>query len=319
VLGAAASIPVGDADTSSLTSTSGGGSAIPVAVGETLQTLLGQPVVEVYGMTETASVHTLSFPMRPIRLGAVGHPLPYSSVRIIKRDDDGSCSGECDVGEIGVVAMCGPGVFSGYLNEAHNVGAFVEPGWVNSGDLGRLDADGYLWITGRAKDLIIRGGHNIDPAGVEEVLYTHPAVRLAAMVGQPDAYAGELPLAYVELQPNADTTREELLNFVREHTPERAAVPIDVVIEDTMPLTGVAKVFKPALRWDAVQRVFSSVLKPLQTNGITIDVHVGAHGTHGALATVTVSDIAETERDDFAALVAEQLAPFSYQHEMHWQ
>jgi fatty-acyl-CoA synthase len=319
VLGAAASIPIGDADTSSLTSTSGGGSAIPVAVGEALQSSLGQPVIEVYGMTETSSVHTLSFPMRPIKLGAVGHALPYSSVRIIKVDGEGQLSRDCDVNEIGVVAMSGPGVFTGYLNDAHNEGAFVEPGWVNSGDLGRVDEDGYLWITGRAKDLIIRGGHNIDPAGVEEVLYKHAAIQVAAMVGQPDSYAGELPLAYVELKSGASATRDELLAFVREHTPERAAVPVDVIIQDTIPLTGVGKVFKPALRWDAAQRVFSGLLAPLQADGIGVDVQVGAHGTHGALATVNISGLAGADRIVFEAKVAEQLAPFSLQHQVAWQ
>jgi acyl-CoA synthetase (AMP-forming)/AMP-acid ligase II len=125
---------------------------------------------------------------------------------VVKVDANGRYAGDCAVNEIGVVAMHGPGVFSGYLSESHNRGAFVEPGWVNSGDLGRLDEDGYLWITGRAKDLIIRGGHNIDPLPVEEILFQHPSVALAALVGQPDAYAGELPLAYVQLKPDAKTT-----------------------------------------------------------------------------------------------------------------
>ncbi len=136
-----------------------------------------------------------------MRLGSVGHAVPYSRVRVVKVDADGHFERDCAVDEIGVVAMAGPGVFSGYLSEAHNRSAFVEPGWVNSGDLGRLDDDGYLWITGRAKDLIIRGGHNIDPMAIEEVLFRHPAVGLAAVVGQPDAYAGELPVAFVQLKP----------------------------------------------------------------------------------------------------------------------
>ena len=147
-------------------------------------------------------------------------------------------------------------MFSGYVNDEHNVGAFVEPGWVNSGDLGRLDEEGYLWITGRAKDLIIRGGHNIDPAGVEETLYEHDAVGVAALVGQPDGYAGELPLAYVQLKPGASAEPQELLAHIREKTPERAAVPVDVVLVDEMPLTGVGKVFKPKLRWDAAKGVW---------------------------------------------------------------
>lgn len=318
VLTAAVNIPVDGADISSLRNSSGGGAAIPVAVARSLEKLLDRPVAEVYGMTETASVHTISYLDRPIRIGSVGHPVPYSRVRVVKLDDNGQVSGDCDVDEIGVVAMAGPGVFSGYLNDEHNAGAFVEPGWVNSGDLGRLDSDGYLWITGRAKDLIIRGGHNIDPAGVEETLYQHGDVALAALVGQPDAYAGELPLAYVELKPGATAGRDELLAYVREHTPERAAVPVDLVFIDTMPLTGVGKVFKPQLRWDAAQRVFEQVLSPLRDEGTDVSVAVGAHGTHGSLATVQVRGVTTDARHDVAARIDELLGPFAMTHAVHW-
>jgi fatty-acyl-CoA synthase len=95
-------------------------------------------------------------------------------VRIVQLDADGRLIRDCAADEIGVVIMAGPGVFGGYLNDEHNKGAFVDEVWVNSGDLGRLDADGYLWITGRAKDLVIRGGHNIDPAPIEEIMFRHP-------------------------------------------------------------------------------------------------------------------------------------------------
>ena len=183
----------------------------------------------------------------------------------------------------------GPGVFGGYLNDTHNKGAFVEPGWVNSGDLGRLDADGYLWITGRAKDLVIRGGHNIDPAPIEDIMFQHPAVGLAAVVGQPDAYAGELPIGYVQLKPGASVKPGELEDWVRERTPERAAVPVQIIPIDPMPLTGVGKVFKPQLRWDAAKRVFTGVLSPLRERGVDCTVDVGAHGSHGSIATVTLA------------------------------
>ncbi|NKC12058.1 MAG: acyl-CoA synthetase [Gammaproteobacteria bacterium] len=316
VLAAAAGVPIGDADVSSLTSSSGGGSAIPVAVAETLQKLLSKPVIEAYGMTETSSVHTLSYPDRPIRLGSVGHPVPYSAVRIVKLDEQGHFTGDCESGDIGVVAMAGPGVFSGYLNDAHNAGAFVEPGWVNSGDLGRLDDEGYLWITGRAKDLVIRGGHNIDPADVEEILYQHPAVAVAALVGQPDDYAGELPIAYVQLQPGAQVTREELLDRVRELTPERAAVPVDLIIMAAIPLTGVGKVFKPALRWDAAWRVFQGILSTLEGDGVEISIQVGAHGTHGSLATVRVSGVKADARAALEAEIKKRLGPFTLPHVM---
>ncbi len=318
VIAAALAIPSGDADLSCLRFAGGGGSAIPVAVAKALQEKLGVPVIEVYGMTETSSVHTLSYPDRPIRLGTVGHAVPYSRVRIVKLDANGQCTGDCAVNEIGVVTMSGPGVFSGYLNDIHNQAAFVEPGWVNSGDLGRLDEDGYLWITGRAKDLVIRGGHNIDPMAVEEIFYQHPAVALAALVGQPDAYAGELPLAYVQLQPGATLKAGELEAFVRERTPERAAVPVAIVPLDVMPLTAVGKVFKPQLRWDAARRVFTEVLKPLGEQGLSISVSVGAHGTHGSLAVVTIAGVDPSRRAQVTSLVQARLNPFVMRHEIVW-
>ena len=318
VLAASLAVPVGNADISSLRYAAGGGSAIPVAVGKALQEKLNIPVVEVYGMTETASVHTIAYLDRPIRLGSVGHPVPYSRVRVVKIDADGRYQRDCASNEIGVVAMAGPGVFSGYLNDAHNKGAFVEPGWVNSGDLGRLDEDGYLWITGRAKDTVIRGGHNIDPAPIEEVFFQHPAVGLAAVVGQPDAYAGELPLAYIQLKPGAKVAPGELEDWVRERTPERAAVPVQIVLIDPMPLTGVGKVFKPQLRWDAAQRVFTQSLSPLIEQGIRYEVSVGAHDTHGSLATVTIQGVPIGSREAVAQQVHEKLDPFVIRHEIHW-
>jgi len=142
VLAAALSIPPGNADLSSLRYAAGGGSAIPVAVGKAIQERFKIPVIEVYGMTETSSVHTMAYPDRPIRLGSVGLPIPYSRVRIVKLDANDRIEHDCDPDEIGVVVMAGPGVFRGYLNEVHNKGAFVDGEWVNSGDLGRLDKDG---------------------------------------------------------------------------------------------------------------------------------------------------------------------------------
>jgi fatty-acyl-CoA synthase len=318
VLAASLAVPVGSADISSLRYSAGGGSAIPVAVGSALQEKFNIPVLEVYGMTETASVHTIAYLDRPIRLGSVGHPVPYSRVRIVKIGADGRYQRDCASNEIGVVAMAGPGVFSGYLNDAHNKGAFVEPGWVNSGDLGRLDEDGYLWITGRAKDVVIRGGHNIDPAPIEEVFFQHPAVGLAAVVGQPDAYAGELPLAYIQLKPGAKVAPGELEAWVRERSPERAAVPVEIVLIDPMPLTGVGKVFKPQLRWNAAQRVFAQMLAPLIEQGIRCEVSVGAHGTHGSLATVTIQGVPIGSREAVARQIHHRLNPFVIRHEIHW-
>jgi fatty-acyl-CoA synthase len=316
VLAATLAVPPGDADLSSLRFIAGGGSAIPVAVGKAIEDKFGIPVLEVYGMTETSSVHTIAYPDRPIRLGSAGLPVPYARVRIVKLDDDGRFERDCAVDEIGVVAMAGPGVFSGYLNEVHNKGAFVEEGWVNSGDLGRLDKDGLLWITGRAKDLVIRGGHNIDPAPIEDILFQHLAVGLAAIVGQPDAYAGELPVGYVQLKPGATVEAGELEAWVRDRTPERAAVPVQIYQIDPMPLTGVGKIFKPQLRWDAAARTLTKVLAPLTENGIDCSVHVGPHGSHGSIATVTMAHVPEHKRDAVGKEVDTLLAPFVLRHEV---
>ena len=318
VLAAALSVPVGDADISSIRIASGGGSAIPVAVCKAYAELIHGPVLEVYGMTETASVHTMSYPQRALRLGSVGHALPYSRVRIVKVDADGQLLGECAVNQIGVVAMAGPGVFGGYLSEAHNRGAFVEPGWVNSGDLGRLDEDGYLWITGRAKDMIIRGGHNIDPMAIEEVFFQHPAVALAAVVGQPDAYAGELPVAYVQAKPGATLDVDELLDFVRQRTPERAAVPVKLYVIDSVPLTGVGKVFKPALRLDAAKRMVAALLADLVPAGASLDVTVQTHEVHGNLISVGLAGVAAVQREALEARVHERLNPLVMHHEVTW-
>jgi fatty-acyl-CoA synthase len=323
VLAAAAGVPVNGADTSSIRVISGGGSAIPAAVGRTLHERFQVPVLEVYGMTETSSVLTLSYADRPVRLGSAGHAVPYSRVRVVKVDAQGHLLGECAVQEIGVIAMSGPGVFSGYLNPSHDEGAFVEPGWVNSGDLGRLDEDGYLWITGRAKDLIIRGAHNIDPMPVEDVFYRHPDVALVAIVGQPDAYAGEVPLAYVQLKPAARASAADLLAHVRDHAPERAAVPVAVILIDAIPLTGVGKVFKPQLRWDAARKVFAETLAPLLAEGLRVTVAVGAHGTHGTLASITLTRLSggnpePAERERCEKLVQARLDPFVMRHQIDW-
>jgi fatty-acyl-CoA synthase len=315
VLAAALSIPPGNADLSSLRYAAGGGSAIPVAVGKAIQERFKIPVIEVYGMTETSSVHTMAYPDRPIRLGSVGLPIPYSRVRIVKLDANDRIEHDCDPDEIGVVVMAGPGVFRGYLNEVHNKGAFVDGEWVNSGDLGRLDKDGHLWITGRAKDLVIRGGHNIDPGPIEDIMFRHPAVGFAAVVGQPDAYAGELPVGYVQLKPGATVQPGELEAWVRERTPERAAVPAQIIPIDPMPLTGVGKVFKPQLRWDAAKRVFTTALAPLVERGIDCTVQVGPHGSHGSIATVTIADVPQQNREAIASEVDTILAPFVMRHQ----
>ncbi len=130
----------------------------------------------------------------------------------------------------------------------HNKGIWIERQgdvWLNTGDLGRQDADGYFWLTGRKKELIIRGGHNIDPKLIEEPLHRHPSVALVAAIGRPDPHAGEVPVAYVQLKSGDSASPAELLEFAMQNIPERAAWPKAIRVIDKLPTTNVGKIFKP--------------------------------------------------------------------------
>ena len=178
-------------------------------------------------------------------------------------DSDGTVRREAATDEIGEICVSSPGTapVGTYLEPERNKGLYVLDRFLRTGDLGRIDADGYLWITGRAKDLIIRSGHNIDPAEIEEAMAAHPAVALVAAVGQPDKRAGELPCAFVQLMEGKTATAEELIAFAKHHIHDPAAVPKHIAILDEMPTTMVGKIFKPALRKLAITRIFDAALK----------------------------------------------------------
>ena len=183
-----------------------GSTAFPAEVARQIESLIGVRVLLTYGATEYTQNVTQAPRDGDPKFGSPGIRLPYTQVKTVELDGDG-IKRECGVDEIGVVVVKGPSVTPGYLDPKYNEGVFTRDGWFNSGDLGRFDADGYLWLTGRVKDVIIRGGHNIDPSVIEETLLKHSEVMLAAAVSKPDAYAGELPIAYVQLVPGARATR----------------------------------------------------------------------------------------------------------------
>ena len=310
-LAAIMNVPRDGHDLSSLKGFVSGGSTVPVELIRRIERELGTPVVEGYGMTEVHCYSTMNPMHGERRAGSVGLPLPYLQVRVADVAPDGTIRGDCKLGEIGHVLMRGPQVTPGYLDPRHNAGAMLADGWLDSGDLGRLDAEGYLWLTGRSKDLIIRGGHNIDPLMIEEALIRHPAVETAAAVGLPDSYAGELPMAFVQLRPGAEATPDELREFCRKEIPERAAVPVQVVPIPVMPLTGVGKIFKPALRLEAAKRAFDAALAPLRTNGVTAEVTVRDDASHGTLAEVRVAGLSH---EDAVKRCAELLGGFQIRH-----
>ena len=193
-----------------------GAASLPLAVGERFRQVTGVNLYEVYGMTEASGLICID-PTAGAERRRLGGLRPALHRRCVVRrlDADGSSGEDCAEGEVGVLTVHGPHVSPGYRNPEHNQGVFVDGGCSTRGDLGYLDASGRIHIAGRAKDLIIRSGHNIDPLMIENAMQRHPAVALAAAVGMPDAYAGELPVCYVALRPGATATEAELREHAR--------------------------------------------------------------------------------------------------------
>ncbi|MCC3303366.1 acyl-CoA synthetase [Sneathiella sp. HT1-7] len=316
MMSALLNVPIGDADISSLRAGLTGGSAAPVEVLKAISDLSGVPMLEGYGMTEVTCFTTMQPQNGEVRFGSVGLRFPFVEVEAAHIDESGNITRFAEPEEIGEIIMKGVCVTPGYVQSDYNATAFTADGWLRSGDLGRIDAEGYIWLTGRAKDIIIRSGHNIDPSIIEEALHEHPAVELAAAVGRPDNYAGEIPVAYVQLKPDATATPDELKDFARERIPERAANPADLTIIDEMPLTGVGKIFKPTLRNDAAVKIFTAELETLNGNGVSIAVNVDNHPVHGSVATITVTG---GDKATLGGQIAEKLGPYTLRHEVVWQ
>ena len=250
-----------NADISTLRNAFSGSAPLPIELYNRFKKETGVEIIEGYGLTECTCLVSVNPPGGTKKIGSVGLPFPYTHVRILNRVD-GAFS-ECAVDEVGEICVANPGVFEGstYTELDKNKDLFAEGRFLRTGDLGRLDADGYLYITGRAKDLIIRGGHNIDPALIEEALMGHPAVAFVGAIGQPDAHSGELPCAYVETVKDAQVSVADLLAFAEKNITERAAVPKHLEILPELPKTAVGKVFKPDLRRMAITRVYDAALK----------------------------------------------------------
>ncbi|MEM9779472.1 MAG: acyl-CoA synthetase [Pseudomonadota bacterium] len=251
-----------DADVSSLRYALSGSAPLPSELYRRFEEATGLTILEGYGMTEATCLVSINPPAGERKIGSVGFPFPYTEVKILDCAVDGTVKAVRDVDEIGEICVKNPGVVTGetYTEAQKNRGLYTEDGFLRTGDLGRLDADGYIWITGRAKDLIIRGGHNIDPAVIEDALMSHDDVAFAGAIGQPDPHSGEVPAVYVELRDGAEVEISALQAHADAHIGERAAHPKHIEIVPEMPKTAVGKVFKPDLRRMAVKRVYDDVL-----------------------------------------------------------
>ena len=311
VLATLMDIPVGDADIASLQYAICGAAPLSVEMFKRFEAHTGMKVLEGYGLTEGACASSINPREGERKVGSIGIRMPYQQMKVVIVDENGGYVRDAAVGEIGAIAIAGPNVFKGYVEKTHNHGIWVQDGWFNTGDLGRMDADGYFWLTGRKKELIIRGGHNIDPASIEEVLYRLPDVQVAAAVPQPDPHAGEVPVAYVQLVAGSVMTEAQLLDYARENIGERAAVPKAIHIIETVPLTPVGKIFKPALRWNVIEKIYQKELAALGGMADDVSVSAGEDKLHGTRVTIRVTPAAGVSRKDLQEKIAEIFARYT--------
>ncbi|MGH1472721.1 MAG: acyl-CoA synthetase [Cellvibrionaceae bacterium] len=273
ILTALMQVPVGTNDISLLEDVGSGAAPLPKQLRKDFEEKFGVRVTNGYGMTETCCIISRQRSEVPGPEGSVGTRFPYTGARAVVLDGN-KVVRECEPNESGVLLVRGPHVFKGYLDKSDNDKAWVDGDWFNTGDVAFVDDDGFITLTGRAKDLIIRGGHNIDPVIIEEPISKHPAVAQVVAIGQPDAYAGELPVVYIQPKPEFinKVTTEELLEYSQEKIAERAAIPKRVEFVDQMPVTAVGKFFKPELRNRSIHHVITESMNENKLNG-EIDVY----------------------------------------------
>ncbi|MBB3175682.1 AMP-binding protein [Variovorax sp. Sphag1AA] len=306
-IGAVLEVPLDGADLSAVRAGFSGAASLPSAVRERFRQVVGLGLFEVYGMTEASGLIAIDPVAGEGGAGSVGWALPYTRVEVRRLEASGRLGPVCAPGEIGVITARGPHISPGYRNPEHDAGVF-DDGTLNSGDLGYTDARGRIYIAGRAKDLIIRSGHNIDPLMIENAMAAHPAVALAAAVAMPDAYAGELPVCYVALKPGATATEEELREHAEQTIGERPAWPKQICIVAAIPLTSVGKIYKPQLRCDAASRLVTHIVHDrLGLRDAQIRVDEG--GRRGMRVTVGLPNAAQSA----APAVEEALAAFLFE------
>ncbi len=261
VLSMLADIDLAGADISSIRYFRTGAAPLSEETARRFKARTGLHVHESLGMTEMTGISTITPSGVHASVGHVGFRTPHARIRIAKMDASGNVTPHAAApGEAGMVLFKSPNLFAGYLGAIERDSYFTEDGWLISGDLGSLSADGLLKLQGRSKDLIIRSGHNVDPQVIEQALERHPAVKACAAVGAPDPHAGEVPVAYVTLKEGHTADAEMLREFAARHVDEPPARPRYVEIVAALPTTNVGKVFKPELRSMAKQRYMETAL-----------------------------------------------------------
>lgn len=303
-------VPSQGVDVSSLRFALCGAAPMPVELIRQFEARTGLRIIEGYGLTEGTCATACNPYEGERRPGSIGLRLPYCQVKTVVLDSDENYLRDGATDEPGNLCLRGPTVFKGYLQTDKNRGIWVDGDWFNTGDLGRIDADGYIWLTGRSKDVIIRGGHNIDPQTIEEALHRHPCVALAAAVGKPDIKAGELPVVYVQLKAGAHATEAELMAHAQQHIHERAALPKNIWQVGQIPLTAVGKTFKPVLRLDAIRRVFEEEVGQVTRGG---QVEVRSDERHGQQVDIRIPNLSDSQH----AQLKQRLDGFAVRYAVH--
>jgi len=227
-----------DFDVSSLRVCASGGASMPVEVLRGFEEAFGCKVLEGYGLSETSPVASFNHPDRERKAGSIGTPIDGVQFKLV--DDDGA---EVAMGEVGEILIKGHNVMKGYWKQPEATAEAIKDGWFASGDMAKVDEDGYFFIVDRKKELIIRGGYNVYPREIEEVLYEHPAVREVAVVGVPDDSLGEEVGAAVALKPGAEVDLDELKAFVKEQVASYK-YPRHIWLVDELPKGPTGKILK---------------------------------------------------------------------------
>jgi fatty-acyl-CoA synthase len=298
-----------------------GSTAMPIPIRKRFEQISGVRVLNSYGMTENTASIAIDPRDGEGKEGSSGIRLPYTQIRAMI-DGPGQTARPCGPDEIGMLQIRGPGLTPGYVNPEHDRGARTQDGWLITGDLGRIDGDGYVFVTGRAKDVIIRGGHNIDPALIEEPLLQSPEVLHAAAVGKPDSHAGEIPIAYVQLVPGSRATSSDLIEFLTDRIAERPAIPKEILVVDNLPLTAIGKPNKVALRQEIAELTFRSVLA--EATGLSCEdgqltVLVRPHPRQGTQVLIVVSAPPPADRAALAANIEEVMGQYALGYDIDWR
>jgi fatty-acyl-CoA synthase len=298
-IAALAETPIGACDIGSVRMALTGGAVLPKAIGDRFQMRSGIRLFETYGMTETAAAIAFNPGRGEPLQGSVGFRAPFAKTKIVAVNA-GDIQMECPPLVSGLVLAQGPQVFPGYVDPRHDQGVLTNDHWLITGDIGYLTDDQRLVLTGREKDLIVRSGHNIDPAAIEDVANQFPGVQMSSAVGMPDTYAGEVPILFVVSSPDRAIDLSQLQEHIERNINEPPANPKRIVLLESLPVTAVGKIFKPALRDLAVKEKVRVEIDRIFGPAIKADIHVDKDDKLNTLVRVLVDSGDAIRRQELA-------------------